>query len=46
MTHVAGKVVFTVFYYLEDAIVKCAEDLKNSCSSYPGNDQLFKIDKD
>ena len=34
---IAGKVVFTVFDYLEDVIVEAAEDLKNSCSYYPGN---------
>ena len=38
------KVVFTVFDYLEDVIVEAAEDLKNSCSYYPGNNQLFKVD--
>ena len=35
-----------MFDYLEDAIVEAAEDLKNSCSYYPGNDQLFKVDYD
>ena len=27
-------------------IVEANEDLKNSCSYYPGNDQLFKVDYD
>ena len=40
---IAGKVVFTMFDYLEDVIVEAAEDLKNSCSYYPGNDQLMKV---
>ena len=35
-----------MFNYLEDVIVEAAEDLKNSRSYYPGNDQLFKIDYD
>ena len=43
---ITGKVVFTMFNYLEDVIVECAEDLKNSCSYYPENNQLFKVDKD
>ena len=34
---IAGKVVFTMFDYLEEVIVEAAEDLKNSCSYYPGN---------
>ena len=42
---IAGKVVFTMFGYLEDVIVEAAEDLKNSCSYYPDDDQLFKVDK-
>ena len=32
-----------MFDYLEDVIVKAAEDLKNSCSYYPGKDQLFNV---
>ena len=43
---IVGKVVFTIFNYLEDVIVECAKDLKNSCSYYPGNDQLFKVLQD
>ena len=43
---IASKAIFTMFDYLEDAIVECAEDLENSLSFYPGNDQLFKIDAD
>ena len=35
-----------MFNYLEDVIVEAAEDLKNSCSYYSGNDQLFKVDDD
>ena len=43
---IAGKVVFTMFDYLEDVIVEATKDLKNSRSYYPGNDQLMKIDYD
>ena len=43
---IAGKVVFTMFVYLEDVILEAADDLKNSCSYYPGNNQLFKVDHD
>ena len=43
---ITGRVVFTMFNYLEDKIVKAAEDPKNSCSYYPGNNQLFKVDYD
>ena len=43
---IVGKVVFTMFDYLEDVIFEAADDLKNSCSYYPGNDQLFKVDND
>ena len=43
---ISGKVVFTMFDYLEDAIVEAAENLKNSRSYYPGNNQLFKVDYD
>ena len=42
---IAGKVVFTMFDYLEDEIVEAAKDLKNSRSYYPGNDQLMKVDR-
>ena len=41
---IAGKVVFTMFNYVEYMIVEAAEDLKNSCSYYPENDQLMKVD--
>ena len=37
---------FMMFDYLEDVIVECAEDLKNSCSYNPDNNQLFKVIKD
>ena len=43
---IAGKVVFTMFDYLEDVIVEAAKDLKNSRSYYPGNNQLMKVDYD
>ena len=35
-----------MFDYLEDVIVEAADDLKNSCSYYPGNDQLMRVDYD
>ena len=37
------KVVYTMFDYLEDVIVEATENLKNSRSYYPGNDQLVKV---
>ena len=43
---IVGKVVFTMFDYLEDMIFETANDLKDSCSYYSGNDQLFKVDHD
>ena len=43
---IVGKVVFTMFDYLEDVIVEAAKDLKNSSSYYPGNDQLMKVGYD
>ena len=43
---ILGKVVFTMFNYLEDMIFEAADDLKHSCSYYPGNNQLFKVDHD
>ena len=43
---IAGKVIFTMFDYLEGVVVEAAEDLKNSRSYYPGNDQLMKVDYD
>ena len=43
---IAGKVEFTMFNYLEDVIFEAADDLKNSRSYYPGNNQLLKIDHD
>ena len=43
---ITGKVVFTMFDYLEDVIFEAADDLKNSCSYYPENNQLFKVDHD
>ena len=41
---IAGKVVFTMFDYLEEVIVQATEDLKNSHSYDPGNDPLMKVD--
>ena len=38
------KVVFTMFDYLKDVMVEAIEYLKYSCSYYPKNDQLFKVD--
>ena len=35
-----------MFDYLEDVIVKADKDLKNCCSYYLGNNQLFKVDED
>ena len=35
-----------MFDYLEDVIVEAANDIKNSRSYYPGNDQLMKVDYD
>ena len=35
-----------MFGYLEDVIVEAAEDLKNSRSYYPSNDQLMKVNYD
>ena len=35
-----------MFNHLEDVIVEAADDLKNSCSYYSGNNQLFKVDDD
>ena len=43
---ITGKVVFTMFNYLEDVILECAKDLKNSRSYYPGNNKLFKVHED
>ena len=37
--------LFSIFDYTENVIVECAEDMKNSRSYYPGNDQIFKITK-
>ena len=41
---IVGKVVFTMFDYLEDVIMEAADDLKNGSSYYPESNQLFKID--
>ena len=41
-----GKVVFTMFDYLEDIIVECPADLKKATSIFPANDNLFKLDED
>ena len=38
--------ICTMFDYLEDIIVEAAEDLKNSRSNYPGNNQLMKVNYD
>ena len=35
-----------MFDYLEDMIVEASQDLKNSCSYYPGNDSLMMVDED
>ena len=43
---IEGKVVFTMFDYLEDVIFEVADDLKYSCSYYSGNNQLFKVNDD
>ena len=43
---IAGKLVFTIFDYLEGVIVEAANDLKISRSYYPGNDQLMKVGYD
>ena len=40
---IVDKAVFTIFDYLEDVIVECAKDLKNSRSYYLGNNQLFQV---
>ena len=40
------KVVFTMFNYLKGVIIEANKDLKNSCSYYPGNDSLMKVDLD
>lgn len=39
------KVVFTMFDFLKDIIVEAPADLKSSRSCYPGNGDLFKVDK-
>jgi hypothetical protein len=44
--HYREKVVFTMFDFLEDVIVEAPDDLKKSCSFYPGNDKLFKVNPD
>ena len=41
---IPGKVVTSMFDYLEDVIVEAVKDLRNSRLYYPGNDQLFKVD--
>ena len=41
-----GKVVFTMFDYLEDIIVECPDDLKKATSIFPANDNLFKLNED
>ena len=35
---------FTMFDHSKDITVEAYEELKNSCSHYSGNDQLFKVD--
>ena len=42
---IQGKVVFTMFDFLEDIIVEAPEDLKNQLSRYPGNNKLFHVDE-
>ena len=39
------KVVFTMFDFLEDFVVEAPDDLKSGRSCYPGNGNLFKVDK-
>ena len=39
---IKGKVVFTMFDYLEDIIVECPDDLKKATLIFPANDNLFK----
>ena len=43
---ILGKVAFSMFNYLEVMIVEVANDLKNSRSYYPGNNQLMRVDYD
>ena len=43
---IAGKVVFKIFDYLEDLIVKCAEDLDKQSFLLSGKQSLFKVIKD
>ena len=43
---IVGNVEFTIFDYLEDVIVACVEELEKSCSIYPRNNQLSKVDED
>ena len=43
---ILGKVVFTMFDYLEDIIVEASGKLKNSRSHHSGNNQLFQVDYD
>ena len=42
---IKGKVVFTMFVFLEDIIVECPDDLKKATSIFPANDNLFKLSK-
>ena len=43
---IPGKVVLTMFDYLEDVIIEADKVLKNSYLYYPGNDSLMKVDYD
>ena len=38
---IAGKVVFSMFDYLEDVIFEAPDDLKIYCLYYPRNNQLL-----
>ena len=43
---IPGKIVFTMFKYLEDIIVEALDDLKKGrFNKYPANDKLFKADE-
>ena len=41
-----GKVVFTMFDFLENIIEEAPNNLKKSRLYYPGNDRLFKVNPD
>lgn len=41
---IEGKVVFTMFGFLEDVIMEEPHDLKTNRSQYPGIYNLFKVE--